>query len=265
MADVLETRPRQFRAPVARGIERVEREGGMYKSGLIRQAAMITRGEALGHLMWVDDVMLTQVTDAINQTEPGVKSRFAHPSLSGDGLGKALGRMRNAKLNGDVVRADLHLYESAHDTPDGDLASYIMNLADEDPAAFGMSIVFDSDIGAEDKFMAEHEDKDGNFVSPDKDNTNNYIHARVAQLSAADVVDEPAANPDGLFHRGDSIAFEADAYLAYALGLSDEAPETAAFGVHPDRVRGFVQRFLDQRKLTLIRKDSLKWWRKQLK
>lgn len=245
-------KPRLFRARIGRGVKAgVDRGGGDYGAGLIRGAAIITRGEALGHYMWVDDVMVRQAADAVNAATAGVKSRFAHPGLSGDGLGKALGRFRDATVDGEIARGDLHLYESAHETPDGDLAKYVMDMAVEDPEAFGTSIAFEPDIGAEDKFMAEHEDKDGRFKSPDGDNKGDYPHARIAELGAVDMVDDPAANPEGLFHRGDEVSYAADALVAYALGLEDECP-ASAFGIHPDRVRGFVQRYLASRGLDIV-------------
>ena len=253
--DILREPSRLFRAPVARGIApdaQIDPEGGAYGAGLIRQVAVITAGEALGHQMWIDQTMLEQVRDAINASSAGIKSRFAHPGLSGDGLGKALGRVRNATLDRDIVRADEHLYESAHETPDGDLAAYILKLAAEDPEAFGTSISFDPDDDAETQFMDQYSDEKGRFVSPDEANTHNYPHVRVAELVAVDMVDEPAANPDGLFHRGDRVAFDADAAIAYALGLTDNAPAEVMFGISTQRVRGAVLRFLEFRGLSLV-------------
>ncbi len=247
----LAEKPRLFRVGVARGVTgKVVRDGGDFGAGIIHGAAMITRGEAQTHGFWVDGDMVSKTAGLVNAAEHGVKSRFAHPSLSGDGLGKALGRFRDAVVDGDLARGDLHLYETAHKTPDGNLADYVMDLAVEDPEAFGTSIAFDPDIGEEDRFRAEHTDKDGRFNSPDPANVNDLQHARIATLSAVDMVDEPAANPEGLFHQGDEVSFAADALLAYALGLTDECP-AAAFGIHPDRVRQFVERFLSRHKLNI--------------
>lgn len=252
--------PRFFRAGIARGIkakDAVIRDGGDYGAGLIKGAAVITRGPALGHDMWIDAVMLKQVVKAINAEPTGSKSRFAHPTMSGDGLGKVLGRYRDADMDGNIVRADLHMMESAHKTPDGDLAGYVMDLAEEDPLAFGNSIAFSPDLGAEELFRAKHTDKDGRFKSPDEDNASNFTHARLAELVAVDAVDEPAANPGGLFHRGHEIALEADAAIAYALGLTNEMPDPLAFGVHPDRVRSAVQRVLERCRACILTTENL--------
>jgi len=250
----------RFRAPVACGIAdteygpRVQIDGVDYGAGLIRNAAVVTRGEALGHGYWIDGEMLDQVAAAVNESPNGVKSRFAHPSLSGDGIGKALGRYRSAIREGDVVRADLHFFETAHKTTDGDLADYVLGLAREDPAAFGNSIAFDLDIGAMDRFRAEHEDDKGVFHSPDEDNASNYEHVRLNELMAVDVVDEPAANPEGMFYRGDGnrIVREASQLLGYAFGIQKDAPAVSWLSIAPERIRDFVARFMQEEELAVV-------------
>lgn len=258
--NALKAPPRHSRSSVSRGLSasqegataRIDPTGGDYGAGLIRGLSVITRGEALGHGMWVDLDFLSAVADKINAKPAGIKGRFTHPGLSSDGLGKFLGRVKNAVLDGDRVRGDLHIAKTARKTPDGDLGEYVMGLAAEDPEAFGTSIVFDHDYGEEDRFVAEYEDEDGNFKSPDADNSNNFYHARLAEIYADDVVDDPAANPDGLFHRGDEIASEADAALCFALGLTEEAPQLTQLTIDPERGRGFVTRFLAQHGLQVV-------------
>lgn len=233
----------------------IDREGGDYGAGLLTGVAVITRGEALGHDMWIDATMLQQVHDAINATgNAGIKARFTHPGLSSDGLGTFLGRFKNAVLDGDIVRADLHLARSAHDTPDGDLAAYVMDLAEEDPQAFGTSIVFRHDLDAEATHRTAHS-KNGVFQSPDKDNQNNYPHARLRELRAVDAVDSPAANPGGLFHRQSQIV-EAEQLAAYALGLDAERPAVSQLSIDPDRLAGFAQSFLKRRGLRLVSSEE---------
>jgi len=249
---ILQHRPRRFRAPVARGSKpAIDRAGGYRGAGIIRNASIVTAGEAKGHGFWLDSDFLDSVAEAVNRPNKGVKVRFTHPSLSGDGLGTFLGRAMSAERDGEQVIADIHFSEAGHKTPDGDLAEYVMDLAAEDPEAFGVSIVFDPDYGAEDRFSADHEDENGIFRSPDPANVDNLPHARLAVLRAADVVDSPAANPDGLFHRGADIAQEADALASYALGLTDTRPTTATLSVDPDRLHQFVARFLADHDLIL--------------
>ncbi len=216
--------------------------------------------------MWIDGEFLDQTTDAINATGSiGVKSHFTHPDASGDGLSSFLGRHKDARREGDRVLADLHLAKTSHNTPDGDLAGYVMDRAIEDPTSFGQSISFIHDQEAEDAFHLEHGGvwtRDAwsgveyvdltHFESPDPLNTGNLPHARLQQLRAVDVVDDPAANPDGLFHSGKrATAREAEQLLTYALGLSAERPELGQLDIDPDRVAGFVDRFLARNSLRL--------------
>lgn len=249
--------PKYFRATPAKGIsgdhaKPIERDGGRYRAGIIRGVSVITTGEALGHDMWIDETTLEQTADYINRFNKGVKSRYTHPSLSGDGLGKHVARVSDAYVDGDRVIGDQHFLQSAHDTPDGDLAGYLMNLADEDPEAYGLSIVFMHDQGAENEFAARHQNEKGEFISPDPRNVNNYRHVRIHEVRAADAVDEPAANPGGLFSREASTVEQAEALAAYAIGLTDEAPDGEAFGLDADRLRGFTARFLSNHELEVV-------------
>lgn len=233
------TKPKYFRAPKAKGsAPRVEREGGYAGAGLIRGVSVITRGEALGHELWIDEHFLEQAVDAINASDKGVKARFTHPDMSGDALGTFVGRVVNARRLGDQVLGDLHLSQAATKAPDGNLADYLLTLAETDPESFGLSIVFSEDVEAMAAFHAIHDE------TPDEDNVNNYAHARLDRLFAVDAVDEPAANPGGLFHRGNAAFEDAEAIAKFALGLSRNRPKLLALSLDPERVRGFVARFL---------------------
>jgi hypothetical protein len=194
--------------------------------------------------------MVSQVAATINQFNKGVKSRFTHPSMSGDGLGRFLGRVMDARVEGDHAVADLHFSAAGHRTPDGDLADYLMTMAEADPDMLGVSIVFTLDEESMAAF-SEANSRDGVFVSPDQANTRNLRHARLAALRAADVVDEPAANPAGLFHRENEVLDEAETLADFAIGLRAERPQVVLLGMDPDRVRGFVARFLSSRQLAL--------------
>lgn len=251
----LKTSPDMLKAGIARGLlaasetDAISRDGGMYDSGVIHDVAIITRGEALGHDLWIDGTFLDQVETSLKSGD-GIRARFAHPNLSGDGLARKLGRVTFSRRDGDIVRGDLHFYKASHSTPDGDLANYVMDLASEDPELFGVSIAFQHDKPAENVFRQNHGGY-GAFKSPDKDNSHNHQHARLEMLHAADVVDTPASNPDGLFH-ATSVPHEADSVMAYALGVTDHRPECSdLMGVDPDRLRGFASRFLSSRGLSV--------------
>lgn len=248
----------------------IDRTGGDKSAGLIRGFAVCTVGEALGHDYWCDAITLQQIVTLANAKPSGLKARFTHPGMSADGLGTFLGRARNLSIDGEVVRGDLHFDPSAHATPDGDLAKYAMDLAESDPEAFGSSIVFLHDCIAEEEFQMQNgaewvEVDDGyerfkvlqGFQSPDPRNAEHYPHVRVSELRACDVVDEPAANPDGLFHIPSETLNQAQSFMAYALGLSSEKPtgELAA-QINPERARGFAARFLEEKGLAIGPKEN---------
>lgn len=261
----LEAPPKFFRGPVARGLKqlahesapRIDREGGDFGQGIIRGVSVITRGEALGHEMWVDEDFVESVAFAINNSPSdsgGVKARFTHPGMSADGMANHLGRLKNAGVvnGGRRVIADLHFNKASHNTPDGDLATYVMDLAEETPDAFGLSISFEHDMEASEALTDENTTVQSGreiFVSPDEENKDNYIHARLQRLYAGDVVDEPAANPAGLFSLT-SIPEIGDDVLKFVFGLTSEKPEALIGGFDAERIKGFAARFFDRHRIT---------------
>ena len=250
-------------ASVDEDIVQVEESGGRFSSGIIRGVSLIATGEALGHEMWIDETTLAQVIEASSLGKHGVKSRFTHPSMSSDGMGRHLGRIHDVQLSDGRVVGDLHFAESAHNTPDGDLASYVMTLAKEDPNAAGLSIVFEHDFHSEDEFMIANgatlsrgQVDYSTFQSPDPANIKNYPHVRLSKLRAADIVDEPAANPDGMFDR-QSLARDADSFLSFAAGLTKAKPDQIMFGIDAERASQFFTRWLDSHGLSLVLKEEL--------
>lgn len=169
-----------FRADIVRG-------GGVRvnrKEKVIDGFAVVTKGVTHDERGEFDDIALDSVVEFGNKTNAGVKSRFGHPNMSSTALGTFLGRVKNFRRDGDIVRADLHIDPTAHETPDGDLAGYVMNLAESDPQAFGSSMVIHWD-----EEFREEKTEDGKDLPP-------FI--RVKKLMSVDIVDDPAAN-NGLF------------------------------------------------------------------
>lgn len=181
---------RQFRTlPLRQTPVRVDRE-----QRIIYGASLMQEGEALGHNMLLDAKSLQQVVELGNAAPKGVKSRFTHPGLSSDGMGKYLGRLRNFRIKDDKALVDLHLSDVASKAPQGDLADYVMSMAEDEPDMFGMSAV----IYYEYAWLLD----DGTEVLMDErpeNATNDKPFTRIEVLRAGDVVDEPAANRDGLF------------------------------------------------------------------
>lgn len=120
------------------------------KAGVLRGYVVATEGDFRDGRGAFDKDGLSQIAKMINASREGLKSRFGHPSLFSDGLGRFLGRVKNARMDyasgvdGDrvpAVRAELHFDKSAYSTPNGDLATYTMDLAESDKNAISSSLV----------------------------------------------------------------------------------------------------------------------------
>lgn len=160
---------------------------------------------------------LQSVVDLAKQKPQGLKSRFTHPDLSNDGLGKFLGRARDVRMSHTVnadgetvkaVRGNLYFADSASNTPSGDLAGYVMDLATEDPDALSSSLVLQADeVYRLDNKGKPARDVEGELLPP---------IWRPTALHASDIVDTGEA-VDGLLGR----QLSAD-------GLPDEVVRQAA-------------------------------------
>lgn len=177
----------------------------------------------------IDDLTLDQVVASGNtHKEMGSKSRFGHPNMSLTALGTFLGRMKNFYKDGDIARADLYISTTAYETPDGDLASYVMDLAEKDPDAFGTSAVINEEL----EYRLE---KNG---TPKKDNEGNTLPPllRIKSLMAVDVVDDPAAN-NGMFGKFFNESVELSAQATVFLDKLLSSPEAV------ERVMAFLDRY----------------------
>jgi len=222
-----------FRADIARGADlRIDR-----KNAVIKGFAVVTKGLTKDERGEFDEESLDAVVSLGNQTKLGIKSRFGHPNMSSTALGTFLGRVKNFSRDGDIVRADLHIDKTAFDTPDGDLAGYVLNLAESDPEMFGASMVIYWD--AKDREALEDGEQD---LPP-------IIH--VTKLLSVDVVDDPAAN-NGFFGRSfftDSVlpSAEMTAFLDKFLNNPDAVEKTIGF---LDRYR-FNKQIKDEEKIKM--------------
>jgi hypothetical protein len=221
----------RFAAVAAPGA-RVDRE-----SRIIRGVSVIQAGEALGHGLMIDEIMMAQVVAAINATgDIGTKSRFTHPGMCSDAMGKMLGKAKNARVDGDKVLADLYVSQHASKTPDGDLAEYVMAMAEESPEDFGLSIAFDG--------FAIFKLADGTEMPAQKSEDDGPMpFARLTKLRAVDVVDEPAANRSGLFA---AFAATTSADASEMFAAIDELRESAGWSI--EKSSEFLSRYIHTRK-----------------
>lgn len=136
----------------------------------------------------VDQTTLLQLKTLVNQSNTGVKMRFAHPNMSRDGMGRHLGRASNARVVGEgadaYVAIDAKLSESSKRSPNGNLYDHVFDLAEETPEDFGLSLAPIIDRETMSK------------IEPDE---KGLIPIRLRALRAIDFVDEAAATRGGLF------------------------------------------------------------------
>jgi hypothetical protein len=194
-----------------------------------------------------NEAALREIATLTNASPNGLKSRLAHPTLSSDGVGKFLGRMRDARIvtlgnresNGEAkldsvlaVRADMHLDPSAHKMPGrGDAAEWLMTLAESDPDAISTSLVF--------RVKKEYRlDKEGKRAKDDKgeDLPPLWFPTR---LHASDVVDTGDA-VDGML----SIDGMPDGIVRQAYALASEQFDGVPAEIAAERLHGWVDAFL---------------------
>lgn len=213
-----------------------------FESGTIVGASLITKGPALGHGAWVDEVMLEQVyAKAAAQSDPGLLVHATHGSFCEDSLDDYLGRGNSFELvDGSKVLGDIRFLDGC----DESRRDRLLKRAESDPSSMGLSIVFERDMEAEQAFIDAHSTQQGEtrvFISPDPKNKENFRHFRIKELRAVDFVGYPAANPDGMFGQNPGLVQAGESLVMFMLGLSDDAPDTVSMvGLKPETIRKFV-------------------------
>ena len=133
----------------------------------MRGVSVATKGEAKGHGIFLDDTTLDTLLSAATNRAGGVPVKMDH----GTGMWHMVGKLVDFRKDGESLRADLQLVKS-HEA-----FNRIVEMSETMAENFGLSASFertDEEIGGK-KF------------------------ARCHQLYSVDLVDQPAANPNGLF------------------------------------------------------------------
>ncbi len=180
----------------------------------------------------MDDKSLDQVVELGNSLDIGLKSRFGHPNMSSNALGTFLGRVKNFKSDNDIVRADLFFDQSSYSTPNGDLASYVLDLAENDPDAFGSSLVFSHEL--------EYRLNQDGTCQKDEHGKDLPALVRFKSLRGSDIVDEPAANKGLFSFYNESVELSAKATQFFDNLL--EQPDAV------DRIISFLNRYSENQK-----------------
>lgn len=136
------------------------------EKNVIRGAILAEEGTFKDRRGVFDRQAIRRSVKLASEKQAGLKSRFTHPGLSSDGLGKFLGRIKNHRTDTVlretgkdasgktllqerlVHRGDIHIDKTALEQgPDGGkaLGVYVMDLAESDSDALGMSLVLKPD------------------------------------------------------------------------------------------------------------------------
>lgn len=164
---------------------------GKVSGNTVKGVSLLQKGPALGHGMWVDNVMLEQAKKCA-AAKGKIKAKCDHWS----GLDKTVGYYENFRIRAGKLVADLNLFETAPQT------AQLLEMIQTIPESFGVSIVFAGD-------------------EPEYDKEEDRYYARVRELYSADFVDTPAANRDGVFEAeidsvsDDMPAISVEAFDAY--------------------------------------------------
>jgi hypothetical protein len=165
------------------------RNKSLEDASLIPAVYILSQGEAKGHDLYIDKISLEQAFELMKKAPNGVKVKMNH----GSGLDAVVGFARNPRIEGDKLKADLHLLKSSPHY------ALIKEMADEAPDQFGVSLAF----------MNESETIDG------KD----YI--RPQSIASADLVSSPASNERFKDFAGieqDMLVFAVGSKLGYMAG-----------------------------------------------
>lgn len=199
--------------------EAVDRTANILRGYVLAQEGAF-KSEGRGEF---DALSLRSIVKLGNDTPSGLKSRLGHPTMSDDGIGKFLGRARDLRMGKardsrtgkevQAVRGDLHFDQTAHDTPHGNLAKYVMDLTESDPDALSSSLVLEID----EEFRLE---KNG---TPKKDEDGNELPPlwRPKKLHASDIVDTGDAV--------DSLLSPEEFTKALSVGITPELAKVIRF------------------------------------
>lgn len=181
--------------------EPAQADGGI----VLKRVRIVEVGEAKGHGVHTDEKFVRSIVQLAANRK--IKARFDHPGLCSPSFGTYIGYYTNFQVQekGAYATADLHLSKTASKSPQGDLTTYINELAAEAPDMFGNSIVFSGYSVRISELTGKefHRDEDTYDVWLDDENhlydaeidgrLSEKLYARATQFHASDLVDEPAA------------------------------------------------------------------------
>ena len=221
---------------------RVDRSARVIFGASLMQAGDLNDGDSRNWTVTQDT--LQQAYTFATRGNNGLKARFTHPNMSSDGMGSYLGRWKNFKLDGGTLRADLHIADAAFKSPQGDLGTYVMDMAENEPDMFGVSLATELDMGSLAEFESQAE-QSGNYAD--------RWPMKFTAVRAGDVVDEPAATRGGMFDLMSpdlrNLPAQATALLATYFGDAEPAAVKA-------RIDSFLDRYFANKGATPMAEDT---------
>lgn len=225
-----------FRTSIMTGVARVDRT-----AKVIYGANLMQVGDLNDARPWTVDMgTLQNALDLMQRRNAGSKARYTHPNMSADGMGSFLGRWHDQRIEGDKLVADLHLADAAFNSPQGDLGTYVMDMAEEEPDMFGISLATRINDAAMEKLKMEKRAEDPEWKG--------RTPLRFLSVHAADVVDEPAATRGGFFSltEVDNRNLPAQATLLLDSYFADAEPEVVTA-----RINGFLATYFQSKGKTM--------------
>ncbi|MFY0628701.1 MAG: hypothetical protein JXR07_20580 [Reichenbachiella sp.] len=211
-------------------------------NGILYGVTLCQVGEAKGHGLHLEQEFVDDCAayGAKHHAKLGMKSRFGHPSMSNETLGTEMGRFKEFRVEGEQLKADLHLLESSNLSPtQPGMKDWMLSMASEDPAMIMCSIVFVPDYYYQysekvEKIRVWEYDSDGNWVSA---NSKMKTYCALKELQFCDIVDQGAAT-DKLF----SEEFNSDKFSVIATQFLNENPKVDEFiKASPEKLFKFIE------------------------
>lgn len=197
------------------------------ENGIIKNIVLCQEGEVQTHELHINNDFINNVTELGNANKQGLKARFGHPNMCSTSLGTYLGRYKNFRTKDNKALADLYLDKSSKKTPNGDLFSYIIDFAKNNPDMFGSSIAFKAGDPIEET-----------IINKDGEPETKYF-ATIESLFAGDLVDDPAAT-NSLF----SSEFNSNDFAFNASYFLDEHPEIFdIISSKPEILSSFLEKY----------------------
>lgn len=142
---------------------------------VIKDVKVITKGEAVGHNVFIDDISLSKITELGNSPKSS-DIGIAVDSNHSDDVNELIGTLNKFKIKGESVFADFKFFKNAK------RVDYFKELSEKAPGQFGLSA---------------HIDGPNEII-------NNYNFLRPDKLLGVGIVRRPAAN-SSFFSVGDAI------------------------------------------------------------